>query len=161
MSKVYLSGPILGLTYKDARFGWRSKFADLVRREGEISSATTGIQVLSPMRHEGHLAELKGKIRDDNLPDNLFSRPKMIVAKDLLDIDTSDIVVVNVQGAKKVSIGTIAELGYAYGKGKTIVTIMDADNIHKHPFVTEMSDVVVERLEDAAAIVKSLLSEGV
>lgn len=151
MSKVYLSGPITGLTYKDARFGWRKDFADMME---------PGITVLSPMRHEGHLAEIKGKLAKE-YPEHLFSHPKMIVSKDLLDIDVSDIVVANFLGAKKASIGTVSEMGYARAKGKTIITIMEKGNIHEHPFVTELSNAVVTSLSDAVAIVNSLLSEGV
>lgn len=151
MSKVYLSGPITGLTYKEARFGWRQEFADQL---------APGITVLSPMRHEGHLAEVKGKLAKE-YPEHLFSHPKMIVSKDLLDIDMSDIVVAFFLGAKKASIGTVAEMGYAKAKGKTIVTIMEPENVHNHPFVTELSNAVVGSLGDAIAIVNSLLSEGV
>lgn len=151
MSKVYLSGPITGLTYAAARFGWRKEFADRL---------APGITVLSPMRHEGHLAEVKGKLAKE-YPEHLFSHPKIIVSKDLLDIDMSDIVVANFLGAKKPSIGTVSEMGYAKAKGKTIVTILEEGNVHNHPFVTELSNAVVGTLDDALTIVNSLLSEGV
>ena len=152
MSKVYLSGPITGLTYNAARFGWRKEMGDALEASGHTP--------LSPMRHEGHLAEVKGKLAK-MYPEHLFSHPKMIVAKDLLDIDASNIVVANFLGAKKPSIGTISELGYAYAKGKTIITIMEEGCIHDHPFIRELSSSVVGKLDDAIAIVVSLLSEGV
>ena len=148
---VYLSGPISGLTYNKARFGWRADFLD---------EMDDGITVLSPMRHEGHLAEIKGPL-DKMYPDNLFSRPKMIVAKDFLDISMSDILVAYLQGAEKVSIGTMVELGYAKALGKTIVVIMEANSVHDHPFVTEVADTVVDNLSEAIVIVNSLLSEGI
>lgn len=151
MSKVYLSGPITGLTYGEARHGWREEFANML---------SSGIVSLSPMRHEGHLAELKGPI-EHAYPENLFSHPKMIVAKDFLDIDESTIMIVNLLGAQKVSQGTVAEMGYAYAKGKTIITVREEGNVHNSPFVSEMSDAVVPTLELAAAITNSLLSEGI
>lgn len=154
MSKVYLSGPITGLTYKEARFGWRQTFADRLR---DTSPYTV---CLSPMRHEGYLAEIKGKL-DKAYPEHLLSHPRMIVSKDMLDIRESTIVVANFLGAKKASIGTISELGYAYANGKTIITIMEKGSVHDHPFITELSNAVVSTLEDAVAIVSSLLSEGV
>lgn len=160
MSKVvYLSGPITGLTYKDARFGWREKFQNMLE---------DSIVVLSPMRHEGHLAEMKKvPIEPSNLPTHLFSHPKMIVTKDFLDIEQCTIMVVNLLGAKKVSQGTLIEYGYATAKGKTIITIaegLDAvsiDKVHNTPFLGVISDVVVPTLKDAAIITNSLLSEGV
>jgi nucleoside 2-deoxyribosyltransferase len=156
---VYLSGPITGLTYREARFGWRKKFMQWL--DG-------GITVLSPMRHEGHLAEMKSlPIEPDNLPTHLFSHPKMIVTKDFLDIDACTIMVVNLLEAQKVSQGTLIEYGYARAKGKTIITVSDVvdavsiDKIHNSPFLGVISDVIVPTLKDAAIIVNSLLSEGV
>ena len=150
MSTVYLSGPITGLTYHDARYGWRKDFSNRL---------DPGVYVLSPMRHEGHLAEIKGPL-SSNYPSHLFSHGKMIVAKDFLDIDRSDLVVANFLGSEKVSRGTLVELGYAHAKGKTIVAIVEKDNIHYYPFVTELAAVVVEDIQTAATIVNSLLSVG-
>lgn len=154
---VYLSGPITGETYNNARYGWRKDFADMLE---------PGIKVLSPMRHEGHLAEIRGKMTENKLKPfatNLFSHGKMIVAKDFLDIDMSDIVLVHIKGAKIVSRGTLVEIGYAKAKGKTIITVMEdppKGNPHDYPFVIENSNAVLPTLEDAAAVVNSLLSEG-
>ena len=157
MSKVYLSGPITGLTYKQARFGWRSEVGEAL--------ASSGIGVLSPMRHEGHLAELAQKKIKADMPEpeynHFFSQPKMIVAKDFLDIDMCDIMLTNFLGAKKVSQGTIAEMGYAYGKDKTIITVMEKGNPHDSVFVKEMSAAVLDNMGDAVDVIKSLLSEGV
>lgn len=153
MAKVYLSGPITGLTYGEARYTWRKAFADMLGSD---------ITVLSPMRHEGHLAEMVDAIHPDNLPSNLFSKPKMIVSKDFLDIRECTIVVTNLLGATAVSQGTLVEYGYARALGKTIITVREPEgNVHNSPFVAEVSDVVVGTLEEAAVIVKSLLSEGV
>ncbi len=152
MSKVYLSGPITGLTYQQARYGWRKDFQEKL---------SPGITVLSPMRHEGHLAEMKQKkIAPDNLPTHLFSHPKMIVTKDFLDIDECTIMVVNLQGTKKVSQGTLIEMGYAKKAGKTMIAIVDKENVHNSPFIPELC-VVTTSMDEAVAIVNSLLSEGV
>lgn len=153
---VYLSGPITGLLYKDARCGWRKDFVAML--EG-------GITVLSPMRHEGHLAEMQKPMSVEALKEfethnhHLFSHHDMIVAKDKLDIETCDVMVVNLLGATHVSQGTIWELGYAHARGKLIVVIREPDNLHNSPFITETS-IVVRSLEDAAKIVNSLLSTG-
>lgn len=157
---VYLSGPITGLEYGEARYGWRQHVADTL--------AGTGITMLSPMRHEGHLAEMTGAMTEEALNEfqertnHFFSHSKMIVAKDLLDIDMSSIVLVYVLGAQAISKGTIAEVGYAYAKGKTIITVMEnKGNMNDGPFLREMSDAVLDNLDDAIVAIKSLLSEGV
>lgn len=152
MKTVYLSGPITGLTYQDARYGWRGDFAKLL---------TPDINVLSPMRHEGHLAEITGPLAE-NYPTHLFSHSKMIVNKDFMDIRRSDLMVLNVMGAmEKVSRGSLVELGYAAAIDVPIVLIIEPEgNIHDYPFVIENSMVRLDNLQDAATAVNSLMSEG-
>ena len=163
---VYLSGPITGLSYDDARFGWRATVATQLEE---------GIKVLSPMRHEAHLAEMTDLGKE--YPEHFFSRAKVIVEKDRLDIKRSDIILVNLLGATKVSIGTVSEMGMAYEAGKQIVLVMEdtgyyqsdqfaghqtfSDNPHDHPFVTELASLRLNNLDDAIAAINSLLSEGV
>lgn len=151
---VYLSGPIAGLTYKDARFGWREYVANMMSH---------GIKVLSPMRHEGHLAEVRGPLEPAGQAGHFFSGEKIIVEKDMLDIKRSDIVLVNLLGATtRVSIGTVAEIGMATVLGKTIVLVMeDTGNIHDHPFVTIPAALRLNNLQDAVDAINSLLSEGI
>ncbi len=153
MSKVYLSGPIMGLNYQEARFGWRAEVA---------ARFFPGIEALSPMRQEGHLAEVEGPLGDTDAERNhIFSHARMIVAKDWLDIKQSDIVLVNFLGATNVSKGTLVEMGMAYASGKTIVIVMeDKGNVHDHPFVRELG-MVVTNLDDAVNIINAMLQTGV
>jgi nucleoside 2-deoxyribosyltransferase len=158
---VYLSGPITGLTYADARFTWREYAAQELTKDG--------ITVLSPMRHEGHLAELAGTAMTDEVLNefqkrngNMFSHSKMIVAKDFLDIDQSSIMLANFAGAKQVSKGTQVEFGYAKKAGKPIITVMEPEgNPNDGPFTRELSDGIFSTLDEALIVVRSLLSEGV
>ena len=152
--RVYLSGPILGETYESARYGWRKLVA---------LQLLPGIQVLSPMRHEGHLAEHTGPINNDIIdsPTHFFAGAKIIVEKDMLDIRRCDLVLVNLLGATKVSIGTVSEMGMAFAMDKTIITVIEPDNIHQHPFVTETSSLVLDNLDDAIYAINSLLSVGI
>lgn len=148
---VYLSGPISGESYADARYGWRRVAVDNLQR---------GITALSPMRHEGHLAETKGPLANA-YPDHYFSGSKIIFEKDRLDIERSDIVLVNLLGAKRVSIGTVAEIGMASTLGKQIVLVMeDEGNLHEHPFVTVPASLRLNNLKEAIDAINSLLSEG-
>jgi nucleoside 2-deoxyribosyltransferase len=180
---VYLSGPIAGQTYDDARFGWRATFA---------AAMEEGIKVLSPMRHEGHLAEVQGTLKAAEQLDHFFSGARIIVEKDALDIKRCDIVVVNLLGAMKVSIGTVAEIGMAQASGKTIILIMEdpntiesdefvkdtwnldynhpdygrkipvlKSNVHEHPFVTVPAALRLNNLDEAIYAVNALLSEGI
>ena len=150
---VYLCGTIAGCTYEEARYGWRRELAALL---------DDWIPVLSPMRQEGHLAEQTGTL-GAFAPDNkAIATQRAIVAKDKLDIHQCSIIVANFIGADRVSIGSVAEIGYASALGRTIVVIMESQgNIHDHIFVREMADVRVETVLEAAAIINSLLVPGV
>lgn len=149
---VYLSGPITGQTYEDARFGWRTTLA---------AQLEPGIKVLSPMRHEGHLAEIQGGL-EKHYPDHFFSGSKIIFEKDRLDIKRSDIVLVNLLGATRVSIGTVSEIGMAYEQGKQIILVIeDEGNIHDHPFVTVPAALRLNNLDEAIYAINALLSEGI
>lgn len=171
---VYLSGPIAGQTYDEARYGWRATFA---------AGMEEGIKVLSPMRHEGHLAEVHGQLKAAEQLDHFFSGSRIIMEKDALDIKRCDIVVVNLLGATKVSIGTVAEIGMAQASGKTIILIMEdpgttvhriynegcsewpiesmGSNVHEHPFVTVPAALRLNNLDEAIYAVNALLSEGI
>lgn len=163
---VYLSGPIAGLGYEDARYGWRATVA---------AQLNPGITVLSPMRHEGHLADVKGPLDPAGQLDHFFSGARIIFEKDRLDIERADIVLVNLLGATKVSIGTVAEIGMASVLGKKIILVMEdagvtywldeADewrpNPHEHPFVTVPASLRLNNLDDAIEAINSLLSEGI
>lgn len=134
---VYLSGPILGVPPHEARWGWRAQAS---ARFGY------GIKVLSPMRTEDEFS-------DDH---------SALMRKDYFDIDRCDVMLVNVVGATRVSIGTVAEIGYAYAKGKPIVLVIDpADTIHWHPFVVQSAISICNTLEEGVSIVNALLSEGI
>lgn len=148
---VYLAGPISGLTYREARFGWRQEVA---------SRLDPGITVLSPMRHEGHLSEVQGALKKD-YPDHFFSKSKVIFQKDVLDIKRADVVLVNFLGVTDVSKGSLVEIGMAYAWDKFIIVLIDEGGIYDHPFVTEPASAVLHNLDDAIAIINSLLSEGV
>lgn len=158
MKAVYLSGPITGQNYENARYGWRRDIAKMFAPD---------IQTLSPMRHEGHLAELRGTMSVKALKEfekkksHIFSHPKMIVSKDMLDIEQCAIMLVNLKEAVKVSQGTMWEMGYAHALRKPIIVVTDEGNVHNSPFITVTATQVVDTLEDAAAIINSLLSVGV
>lgn len=149
---VYLAGPITGLTYEDARFGWRQEFKNLLHPH---------LNVLSPMRHELHLAE-QGTIEDVDYPDNPLNTSRGIVTKDRMDIRRASVFVACLLGAKSVSVGTLIECGWANAYGLPIVVVVeDEGNCHDRLFLREIADYRVNGVVDATSIVNGLLSEGV
>lgn len=148
---VYLSGPITGQSYNMARYGWRKYVSDRL---------APGITVLSPMRHEGHLKEI-GIINEANLPDHFFTKSKIIVQKDKLDIQRSDIILANFLGAKTVSKGTLVEIGMAYAMDKTIIACLEPRGNPNDSFFVHEPSLVLASLDQAIEAINSLLSEGV
>lgn len=135
--KVYLAGPITGCTY-DGAVEWR----DELGWRGETSQW----ELVSPMRGKAVFAPAA---LDEPLT-STFDDDGAAVARDLWDIRRADVVLVNLLGAERVSIGTMCELGYAHALGKLIVVVLeDADVIHDHLFVHTLASKVVDSLDDA------------
>ena len=172
---VYLAGPITGLTYGDARHGWREEFAAMM---------PTHIISLSPMRGKDFLMGEKNLKGDpDMYPTNPLARPSGILARDRNDVRTCDVVVACFLGAMNhPSIGTAVEFGWADAYRKPLVMVVEDDptksylkdgmtmqkintnetrNIHLHAFLTEIAGYRTNNLEEAAQIVKCLLTPGV
>lgn len=143
--KVYLAGSIRGLTYSKAA-NWRLDLAHEIREK---------ITCLSPMRGK---RELVGKVITKEVvkaSSNPLMGYKGIVARDFSDIRRCDAVLVNLLGSTH-AIGTLVEIGYAAALQKPIIVVLEEDNVHQHPFVTEPASFVVTTLDKAVHILKHL-----
>lgn len=149
---IYLCGPITGLSYGEARNGWRAEFASYIDR--------TLIDVYSPMRQEGHLSEVQSI---EHKPyDGILSSARGIVAKDRLDVQRATVVVGGFLGAKLVSIGSICELAWADAWQKTTIIILEPKgNCHDRFFLTEMADYRVPTVKEAADVASAILLPGI
>jgi nucleoside 2-deoxyribosyltransferase len=145
--KVYLAGPITGLTYADGQ-DWRSK--------AKAALANRNIDGFSPLRAKEYLAghgPLQGAY--DEFP---LSTAKGIVARDRNDVLTADLVIFNLLGAKRISIGTCIEFGWADAFRKpSIVVIEKEGNCHSHPMVEALSPFIVDNVEDAVDLAAMIL----
>lgn len=150
---VYLAGPITGLTY-DGGNDWR----DAVRIELE----DVGIDAWSPLRAKQFLRAIgvldaAGTKESAYIGLNPLSEPKGITARDRFDTMRSDLVVMNLLGAERVSIGTMIEAGWADAARVPLVVAMEEDNIHRHAMLNEVAGFIVPTLEEAVAVVKAIL----
>lgn len=151
MSKVYLAGPISGFSY-DQAVHWR----------GEVAAklASAGVQCLSPMRDKTTLRGAVAIGRNDET--HMLCSQRAIFCRDHYDVRACDVVLVNLRGAREISIGTMVELGWATAYRKPIVLVMElcsyTSNVHDHPFARQAADFIVNDLDTAAAIVKSILA---
>ena len=146
--KVYLAGPIGGLTYGGSN-SWREY---VIERLAEYN-----IVGVSPMRgrEELNTGEIILKANETNL-----GNPKSIVTRDRWDITQNcDALLANLLDAKKVSIGTMFEYAWADLARKPIITIMEKEgNLHKHAFVKETTGFRVETLKQDPTLVVSILN---
>jgi nucleoside 2-deoxyribosyltransferase len=142
---VYLAGPITGTSYGECT-DWRAFVqANIDQR----------IAALSPMRHKEYLSSEKEVA--DSYEKHIMSCTRGIMGRDYYDSTRANIVLVNLLGATKVSIGTVMEIGFAYTKRIPIVLVIDRDNIHRHAMVMEAADFIADNLNDAISAVERVL----
>lgn len=145
---VYLAGPITGLSYEGC-IDWRQQAIDHLKH--------FGIQSLSPLRSKDYL--LGETTVADSYDDKVLSSQRGIYARDKFDCFRADAVLVNMLGAKRVSIGTVMEIAWAAGKGTPIVLVMEKEgNIHEHSMLREACPFRVDNLDQALFVVTALLA---
>jgi nucleoside 2-deoxyribosyltransferase len=136
---IYLAHPISGLGY-DEVFGYFDNQKKLLE--------SAGYTVLNPMTGKDYLrneVEFKSHGYDLAPP----STNHAIVERDLWMIGQVDIVLLDLSGSKKVSIGCMMELAWAHMLRKHTVVVVDPENPHYHAFVLDTADVVFEKIGDA------------
>lgn len=148
--KVYLAGPIAGLTFEDA---------DEWRRTAMFRLARHDIAGISPLRGKTYLRAL-GELSAQCAAEgevSLLSKPRSVMARDYYDCTTCDVLLANLIGAPRVSIGTMMELAWAYHARIPIVCAMEPGNLHEHAMVGEAIDFRVDSLDKAIALVVAIL----
>jgi len=144
--KVYLAGPIAGLTFDGAQ-GWRQDVQDALEPD---------IQCFSPLRNKGYLRS-EGVITTKEYQSPL-ARDRGIMTRDHWDCQTSDLILVNFLGADKISQGTDMEIAWAFAYRKPLVVAMEAEgNPHDHPMIRQAIDYRVTTLREAIAITRAIL----
>lgn len=138
--KVYLAGPITGLTFDEAD-DWRQVAIEKLEYGG--------VTPLSPLRAEKYLAKY-GKLTDQYLGETPMVTDRGIMVRDHWDVSRCDAVLFYLKGAERVSIGTVMELAWAYAYRKPVVVVIeDEGNVHEHSMVREAIDYRVESLDEA------------
>lgn len=146
MSKIYLAGPISGRTFVESE-RWREEFKLHFRNR-------THVHCLSPLRAKLHLAD-KGVLEQSY--DHPLSSDRGIMTRDHNDCLTSDLIVCNLLGVERVSIGTVMECAWAHAYRKPLVLIIDEGNVHDHPMIREAAGFRVGSVEVAASVAMAIL----
>ena len=144
--KIYLAGPISGLTYDGAQ-DWRNEFTNTIDPQ---------IACYSPLRGKDYL-KMRGPLEGsyDEFP---LSTDQGLTARDRFDCMGSDLVVFNLLGAQRIIIGTMIELGWADAARNPSILIMEKNgNPHEHPMVRQTTQFRVDNLKDAISIAEIVL----
>jgi nucleoside 2-deoxyribosyltransferase len=147
MKTIYLAGPITGCSYNGCT-DWR----DYSKKE----LAKYNLLGVSPMRAKEYLS-LEKNISDEYSA--VLSCSRGIVTRDRFDTFSCDVMLANFLGAKKVSIGTILEYGWADSKRKPIITVIEKEgNPHDHAAIKELTGFRVESLDEGLFIARAILN---
>lgn len=150
LKKVYLAGPMSGMSYEQAN-NWRKYAEDALR--------DVGIGALSPLRYKDALSNVDALAKFIPESDDKLLTNAGILTRDYNDVSTSDALLINFEGATEASIGTVAEIAWAWILRKPIVIIMDDNNIHKHGFITQMAPLIAEDLDEGIDLIIRLIGE--
>ena len=145
--KLYLAGPISGLTFEGAALGWREQIKPLLPE----------FDLFSPMRAKDFLAG-EG-VLEGSYAYNPMSSENGILGRDHNDVFTCDLMIANfLEDEGNKSLGTALEFGWAHAYRKPIIMVAEQDNVHRqHPMLRGASIYVVESLDEAASLAKHLL----
>ena len=145
--RCYLAGQITDLTFDEAQ-GWREEVTP------KLTAA--GITVHNPLRAKDFLRDY-GVLKQNYLHASPLSSGKGIVTRDRNDVRTCDIVLMNLKGMDRVSIGCMVEVGWADAWRKPIVMVLDEDTkYYDHEFIKEIAGYIVYDLDDALEVVKAI-----
>ena len=141
--RVYLAGPIAGISGEEAT-DWRAEAAEYFD--------VWGIEVRDPMRAKEFLQQ-QGLISNnfnEYKSNGTFFTSKGIMTRDFNDVKQADVLLVNLLGATKPSLGTVMELAWAFALQKpAVVVIEESGNPHdNHPMIHEAISFRVTTLDE-------------
>jgi nucleoside 2-deoxyribosyltransferase len=146
--KVYLAGPIAGLTDNQAR-GWREDVTEKLSQHG--------IKGVSPLRCEPPAAD---KFDDVNKLNKAFCSE--ILAKNTFDVRNTDLTLACLPKpaeGQRYSFGTMWEVGATRILGKPVVIVTDDPIIKTHPLFGGTVDWCFDNMDDAVNKCVSLLED--
>ena len=148
---VYLSGTMQ--EEKEDHREWRRKATILLGKHGVVTRSPyrgrDRSQIIKMNNYHYIVSEAPVSSRLSNI----------LVSRDLKDVIDCDIVLVNLKETKggRPSIGTIAELAWAYEHHKPVICVVDKESTdthyYKHPFMHQFVSQWVSTLEEAVNLI--------
>ncbi len=142
MKTVYLAGAITGESFGDAT-DWR---------EYVKTRLNPGIAGLSPLRAKDYL-ENENSI-GDSYEGVVLSCARGIMTRDFFDCQNCDVVLANLKGTEKVSIGTVMEIAWAYAFNKPLILVLE-------PAASVATGFRVETIDEAIFVANAILTDYV
>lgn len=143
---VYLAGPILGCTGKEAN-DWR--------RYVDAAFVNSGVVAVSPLRCE----PLIGERYTSEQVDPRFGTARAIAAKNRFDVQTCDITLAYLpkEMGPNVSLGTIIECAWADFADKRVILVSDHPKCLNHPVLDACVDWKLGTLDEAIDVCVGVL----
>ena len=146
--KIYLAGPLTGLSYDDAQ-DWRLQAIRLLEDYVDCFNPMRGCDFLRGSKKLQATSEQHKGI--------MMSTNKNVLVRDRTDCITSDALLIYFPPGCAPSIGTSQEAAWAHLLHKPIVAIAEEVNIHRqHAMLTEQC-VWADTLEEGCEMIKSIL----
>jgi nucleoside 2-deoxyribosyltransferase len=148
---VYLSGPITGCS-PAFFFDWRKHVA---------RKLAAGISAIDPTRDAADTTLVSEKVLSDSerLANLLHGRE--ILDRNRADLQRCDLLLVNLLGAPRVSIGSVGEIFWANAFGKPVIVVREENlSIHDHAILNAIATCVFHDLEKAIEKTNSMLADG-
>ena len=144
---VYLAGPILGRTEREAN-DWRRNFARHLNNSDIVG--------VSPLRCE----PIHGEVYSLGYPDERFGTARAIMHKNMYDVQTCDAVLAYIPPPVRDghhSWGTMVELSWAKAFNKLTILVSEDLNIRQHPVLAGQAGWVFNNFTDALDVLKGIL----
>lgn len=146
--KIYLAGPMAGLTITEAN-QWRYALED---------AHSHLFQFINPCRNKEDL-ENQGVLTQFGYDESFMGQEHTVFMRDTHDVRTCDALLVNFLGADRISVGTIFEIGMAWTLRKPIVAVVEKyDNPYDHIFTRQAATASVTTLSEGVMVLRSLFN---
>lgn len=150
MLRVYVARPITHCDTNEVVAYYKSTI-DRLRKAGAI--------VIHPLIRAELLRNKKFVAYGQTIPE---ACDHALLQRDSWMACLCDILFANLEvgtGKVKVSIGTVGEIMIGHHERKHTVTVMSDDNVHRHCFILEASDIILPDYERAMCYIEQLLRD--
>lgn len=147
--KIYLVGPITGLSYSQVMDRYRAQFSLL---------KSYGYQPICPMVGKDYLKN--ERVLHGLGYTNPTSTGRAIKGRDRWMVKQADILLADFTDSEVASIGSCMELAWADILGKHVIAVIPEVNVHRHAFIIECANIIFTEMEEAYAYLKDL-AEGI